>query len=356
MSAAAIRNLSSALHSATAALVRALAPFLEGDEWKQDGISSPEHWLSLNAGFEFHQARRLVELARALPAIPLIEEAFAAGELSLQQVRSVAAVATPADQQQWLDIARTAAAPQLQRITQAYAERHSAVGPQLDARRRARRRLVTFWTDDGMLKLIAELPPEDGAVVLAALERTSTPSAEPRSKEQARADSLVAVCRQEPTGESRPATLMVHVDANVLTGKTTEGRCHIDRGPAISPALAQRLGCDANIIRLVEKDGIPINLGRTTRTVSPGLTRACRLRDRGCTFPGCSVPARDCDAHHIEWWHRDDGPTDIENLTLLCTFHHQRVHNLEVHMLGQGGAVRFFDRQHQPIGPFAIVA
>src|SRR5947209_4124523 len=69
MSVATIRTLSAALHSATAALVRALVPFLSREDWKQDGVSSPEHWLALNVGFDFHQARRLIELARALPAI-----------------------------------------------------------------------------------------------------------------------------------------------------------------------------------------------------------------------------------------------------------------------------------------------
>ena len=163
----------------------------------------------------------------------------------------------------------------------------------------------------------------------------------------------MAICAEQSCNDSLPATVLVHVDAAVLAGTTSPGRCHIDRGPAISPSMAQRLGCDATIVRLIEMDGIPINLGRKTRIVSPALTRAVRVRDRGCTFPGCSVPARQCDAHHIEWWHRDDGPTNIENLTLLCAFHHQRVHNLEIHMLGKGGAVQFLDRQHQPIGPFA---
>jgi hypothetical protein len=49
------------------------------------------------------------------------------------------------------------------------------------------------------------------------------------------------------------------------------------------------------------------------------------VRDRGCTFPGCDRPPGWSSAHHIVHW-VNDGPTDLHNLTLLCNFHHHRVH------------------------------
>ena len=43
------------------------------------------------------------------------------------------------------------------------------------------------------------------------------------------------------------------------------------------------------------------------------------LRDRGCVFPGCTVPPAHCDAHHIiPWW--DNGPTSLSNCLLDCFF------------------------------------
>ena len=39
---------------------------------------------------------------------------------------------------------------------------------------------------------------------------------------------------------------------------------------------------------MLERDGKTISLGRKTRTIPPALRRALRMRDRTCTFPGCS--------------------------------------------------------------------
>jgi hypothetical protein len=44
-------------------------------------------------------------------------------------------------------------------------------------------------------------------------------------------------------------------------------------------------------------------------------------RDAGCSFPGCTHPPQWCDRHHILDWILG-GPTDLDNLTLLCRYHH----------------------------------
>jgi hypothetical protein len=63
---------------------------------------------------------------------------------------------------------------------------------------------------------------------------------------------------------------------------------------------------------------------RTQRTVSTALKRALWSRDRGCSFPGCRH-TRYVDAHHIKHWTKG-GATSLENLTLLCTYHHTLLH------------------------------
>ncbi|MGZ4126080.1 MAG: HNH endonuclease signature motif containing protein [Actinomycetota bacterium] len=40
--------------------------------------------------------------------------------------------------------------------------------------------------------------------------------------------------------------------------------------------------------------------------------------------PGCGTRAF-THAHHIVWWERG-GRTDLDNLVLLCSFHHRLVH------------------------------
>jgi hypothetical protein len=48
------------------------------------------------------------------------------------------------------------------------------------------------------------------------------------------------------------------------------------------------------------------------------------LRDRGCAFPGCTH-TRFLHGHHIEHW-LHGGETSLQNLQMLCTFHHHLVH------------------------------
>jgi len=39
-------------------------------------------------------------------------------------------------------------------------------------------------------------------------------------------------------------------------------------------------------------------------------------KDRGCTKRGCTAPDYWCEAHHVDGWTADNGPTD--KLTLAC--------------------------------------
>jgi hypothetical protein len=54
------------------------------------------------------------------------------------------------------------------------------------------------------------------------------------------------------------------------------------------------------------------------------MLRQLRYRDRECRFPGCGT-RRFTQAHHIAWWERG-GTTDLDNLVLICSFHHRLVH------------------------------
>ncbi|BBX87145.1 HNH endonuclease signature motif containing protein [Mycolicibacterium aubagnense] len=63
---------------------------------------------------------------------------------------------------------------------------------------------------------------------------------------------------------------------------------------------------------------IPLYLGRTRRTATPGQRIMLFARDRGCTKPGCTAPASRCQAHHAVCNWRDDGQTDITDMTLAC--------------------------------------
>ncbi len=71
-------------------------------------------------------------------------------------------------------------------------------------------------------------------------------------------------------------------------------------------------------------DGLPVGIGRTSRKIPGWLSRQIRRRDNGCRFPGCER-TRWAHVHHLVHW-ADGGPTDLDNLASLCTYHHRLVH------------------------------
>jgi HNH endonuclease len=75
---------------------------------------------------------------------------------------------------------------------------------------------------------------------------------------------------------------------------------------------------------VVSEHGNVLALGRTRRLVSRALRRALMIRDKMCRFPGCHQ-TRHLQAHHRVSW-AGGGGTDLENLILLCQWHHTAVH------------------------------
>ncbi|HVS44199.1 MAG TPA: DUF222 domain-containing protein [Candidatus Dormibacteraeota bacterium] len=349
-------ELAAHLHAGTARLARLAAEFDRAEGWSGDGMRSCAQWLSINTGHGLAAGESLVRIGYALERLPLIAEAFASGELSLDKVRQLCTVATPTDEEVWLELARQASGAQLTRIVRACRRCIEQSDPDQPAAQRARRGLWTSWDDDGTLRLRAVLTPEDGARVHAALEsvrRTlpdpSTSSGDPADDRDAahRADALVVMCDRALAGEDageRPVVvpqLVVHVDAGVLTGADPGGRCHLDGGPWLPAEVARRIGCDTEVIAITERDGIPIDVGRARRTVSTALRRALHVRDGFCRVPGCPVPARYTHAHHVEHW-IDGGPTTLDNMACVCGPHHRRLHDGVIRIRrGADGELRF---------------
>ncbi|MGH7904214.1 MAG: DUF222 domain-containing protein [Candidatus Dormibacteraceae bacterium] len=368
-----IRALSAHLNAALAELAGLVAAFDEGEGWAEGGIRSCPHWLSINAGLDQHSGAELLRVGRALASLPAIRQAFAAGELSLDKARALTRVATAADEGVWLEVGRQASGSQLARLCREYRRAVAADDEERAEEQLARRGLWSHWREGGMLHLEALLGPEDGALVLAALEAVAkvpprgggtepgsdgVPDPARDSWAAVRADALVAIGGHvltcgggELVEETAPVRLLVHVDVGVLTGEDPDGRCHPEGGPALSAAAARRLGCDAEVVTVTEREGLPIDAGRAHRIVSTKLRRALRGRDRGCRFPGCGVAAGRTQAHHLEHW-AAGGRTDLANLASLCWFHHRRLHEGAYRIRpGEVGELRFESARGRPIVP-----
>ena len=106
---------------------------------------------------------------------------------------------------------------------------------------------------------------------------------------------------------------------------------------------------------LSEREGLPLDVGRARRLVSERLRRALQARDGGCRFPGCPVPVRRTQAHHVQHW-AEGGRTDLANLVALCRFHHRRLHEGAYRIRREGGrgggdGLRFETPEGSLIGP-----
>lgn len=108
-----------------------------------------------------------------------------------------------------------------------------------------------------------------------------------------------------------------------------------DSGEHLSAATLRRMACDAEIIPTVlNGKGRVIDVGRRTRRVNEALRCAIIERDRGCVWSGCGAPPSRCDCHHMRHW-SEGGPTNADNLVLLCHRHHILLHEGGYRMHGR---------------------
>ena len=202
----------------------------------------------------------------------------------------------------------------------------------MERRAHAARGFTISPVRDGRCRVSGHLTAEDAAIVTAALDPLCKPNAEDtRIPAQRRADALVEVCQLahragDPPGSGGTRPIIV-VMVRYEDLHTAHAIATLDTGQQLTAGQLRRWACDAHILPTV-LDGASVTLdaGRTSRYTTTPIRRAAIIRDRGCAFPGCDRPPKWCDMHHIVSW-IDDGPTCLDNLVLLCRFHHQLIHN-----------------------------
>jgi hypothetical protein len=200
---------------------------------------------------------------------------------------------------------------------------------------RHRRFLSCVPADDGMHRLTADLDPETAALamtVLHALAAPKPPTAgdrDERSAGQRLHDAFRAVLKLAlragdlPTSGGIPATVLITMTADQFENGT--GLAHTSYGQKLSVDQALRLADQAAIGWIVHNStGGILNYGTTRRAATDKQTLALIARDQGCAFPGCADPPEWTEKHHIKAW-RHGGATDLDNLCLLCDFHHDRI-------------------------------
>ena len=124
-------------------------------------------------------------------------------------------------------------------------------------------------------------------------------------------------------------TITVHVSVSDLEAGRGVGWIDGSTEP-VPMSTVEMLACDSDmIVTLFGSDGGVLNQGKTKRLASRRQRRALAARDGGCVIPGCRVPPSRCQAHHVVPWVSSSflpGRTDLDNLALLCPFHHATIH------------------------------
>jgi hypothetical protein len=194
---------------------------------------------------------------------------------------------------------------------------------------------LTVTTTDTRVRIGADLDGEGGEIVTravdVAVDRLGLPTGLPYAERRAR--GLVAVCRHFLEHVDDPGDTRTGGRPHVVAVATLEvlearsgGSARLESGVVIRGEVARRLACDAGLSRVITNGrSEPLDVGRTTRTISPALARAVIVRDRHCTRPACHAPPWACEIHHVVHWALG-GTTSLDNLRLLCWYHHQQAH------------------------------
>jgi Domain of unknown function (DUF222)/HNH endonuclease len=305
--------------------------------WEGEGRRSTAEWLSGELGISIWAARRWVTAAAALPNLPHISRAFEAGELGLEKVLELCRFATAETEVELVKWATCVCVGTIRE--RGDVEKKPSVSDTIDA---DKYRSIRWWWTENRTQLWLEgtLPAEQGAVVAKALDRmarrapdivaddeddTLTDLSFEESLEARRADALVALASSAIAEDADPdrATVVVHAELSALIEKNTG--CEIELDGVLHPDAVLRMLCDSRLQTvLYSEEGEVVGIGRASRTVPAHLLRQLRKRDRRCTFPGCPN-RRGLHAHHIKWWF-EGGPTDLDNLALVCPYHHKLVH------------------------------
>jgi hypothetical protein len=318
----------------------AVAEFDRREGWKLWECQSCAAWLSWQVGLDIRAAREKVRVARALEQFPIISKSMATGQVSYSKVRAITRIANPECEQALVDMALAGTTNHVERIVSAY-RRAEPIAAEREQLQHARRGLFHQIDDDGSVLITVRLPAEAGATVLSAIEQLVAPSAvEPDGTRDPvsarRADALVDLAIAGNAASAHDSAtprylVRLHVDETALAGG--DGCCEIDghgdsldQPIGISIETALRLSCDADIdVVATDDDGYIKHRDRRSRLVRGRLRREVEARDQHrCQIPGCTRRGH-LEVHHIR--HRaHGGQSKLANLTLLCRFHHHRLH------------------------------
>jgi hypothetical protein len=337
-------DLRNQLDSTLTGLVDLLDQAVERGRQDDDPTTSCAAWLRDGLHMTSSAAYGQVRLARQLRSLPDTAAAFAAGTLSQPHAMAITRTVdrvglgggdprvaesmllveangrNPHDLLMWGRHLRHRLNPQ--ELAEEEDEQHERSWMNLNQR----------W--DSSYEFEGVLDAEGGTVLKRAIQGILGPRArgDERSPAQRRAAGLVAVGRhcldsgELPARGGQKPHITITATLETLRGDPGSPAAELDWGLPISGEALRRIACDAELTPiLLGRNGDPLYVGRTRRTVTPRQRKALAERDRRCVWPDCPAKPDWCEGHHERLWVKG-GLTNLDQLALLCGVHHRKHH------------------------------
>jgi 5-methylcytosine-specific restriction endonuclease McrA len=302
------------LRAAVAALRRAersavlwFAELMRRRLYRDCGHSSIHAYAEAVLGFGQAKTYQFIRLAESLDGLPQLRASVEAGEMPWTKARSVAAVATPRSEGQWIALAKASSARQLEariresrRAAQCEPGQDDLLAP-ADA---------PVPPPAPKVKLSFTLEPEQHARWLAILERLRK-QGQTGTKEELLLAAFAALAEAECTRVQNEPPYQV-----VIYRCEDCGAARLPDGRALAPAVAAQAACDCR----TQREGKP-----NRAAIPPALRRQVLARDgHRCQAPGCRA-TRFLEVHHREP-RRRGGRNSAANLITLCAACHRLLH------------------------------
>jgi hypothetical protein len=334
-------------------LVEIVAEIERDGLWGATGVRSISSLVAWKTGVTPRRAETMVTVAHRLQEFPRCAEGMREGRLSLDQVGVIAERAADGSDGHYAELAAVATVTQLRTAIK--------LEPRPDPEPRPEpQRSITKITADGYTTWRIRLPQLEAATFDAALQSHHDGLIADWKRDHAAGDEVSDQVRPFPdTVDAFMNLIEAGWDTDVARrphGQQTTVVVHLDierdtaalhLGPLLTDDERRLLLCDATCEVWLERHGEPIGAGRTTRQISRRLRRALEHRDRCCVVPGCGA-TRGLHAHHIHHW-EDGGPTDLDNLVLLCPHHHRLHHSGGITITGPADRLVVTDPAGKPL-------
>ena len=278
------------------------------------------------------EAKRDVESAVQLAQLPATSEALESGEIPQGHARLIARASGESniDEALLVEAANEQPFDEFIKTVRRHQQDCSKDDGQaiLDQQRERRSARIFESPETGMFVLSGQFDQITGtriATALTAKERELWHREDPnarRTPQQRMADALAELVCEPGDGKTQGTNLLVIADYDVIKQELINAR--LADGSPIPIGELRLLARDADILpSIFDAKTQNMWLGRQRRTASEAQRVALMARDEGCVC--CKANPLWCKAHHIIWWSKD-GPTDLDNLLLVCDDCHKKIH------------------------------